>query len=58
MIDRTYRTLLFALYQSSVALGILLLPVAVMMKRVGFTLPIHRLVALTERAYESRDAAE
>lgn len=58
MIDRTYRTLLFALYQSSVALGILLLPVAVMMKRVGVTLPIHRLVTLTERAYESRDAGE
>ena len=58
MIDRTYRTLLFALYQSSVAFGILLLPVAVMMKRVGVTLPVHRLVELTERAYESRSDAE
>ncbi|MFC7006991.1 hypothetical protein [Halalkalicoccus salilacus] len=58
MIDRTFRTLLFALYQSSVALGIMLLPIAVMMKRVGVTLPVHRLVELAERAYESRDAAE
>lgn len=58
MIDRTYRTLLFALYQSSVAIGIMLLPVAVMMKRVGLSLPIHRLVELTERAYESRNATE
>lgn len=51
MIDRLYRTLLFALYQSSVVLGIVLLPVAVAMRRVGLSLPVHRLIAFTERIY-------
>ncbi len=56
MIERTHRTLLFALHQTSIALGILLLPVAVMMNRVGVTLPVHRLVEFTARAYESAAA--
>lgn len=56
MIARLYRTTLFALYQSSVAAGILLLPVALLAKQAGLTLPLHRLIASLEAAYE--DAAD
>lgn len=56
MIARLYRTTLFALYQSSVAIGILLLPVALLAKQAGLTLPLHRLIASLETAYE--DAAD
>lgn len=55
MIARLYRTTLFALYQSSVAIGILLLPIALLAKQAGLTLPLHRLIASLETAYE--DAA-
>ena len=53
MFDRTIQLGLFALYQSSLALGLLLLPVALLTRQVGITLPIGRLVERTERAYRS-----
>ena len=53
MIDRLTKVTLFAAYQSSLALGIALLPVAVMARQAGITLPIHRLIERTETAYES-----
>lgn len=58
MIARLYHATLFALYQTTVAAGLLMLPLAVGMKRVGLTLPIHRLITRVERAYEARLLAE
>ena len=46
------RGALFALYQLSVAAGILLLPVAVVLRQNGITLPVGRLVGSLGRAYE------
>jgi hypothetical protein len=59
MFDRMTRLALFALYQSSVALGILLLPVALVLRQAGVTLPVHRVVERTENAYRTgtEDAA-
>ena len=50
MIERLYATTLFALYQMSVALGIVMLPVALLTRRIGFTPPIHRVVKRIDRA--------
>lgn len=52
MIDSAYRAILFALYQFSIAVGIALLPLAVAVSRIGFTVPIHRLVEGIETRYE------
>jgi len=41
-----------ALYQTTLALGIALMPVALLARQVGVTLPVHRLIDRTERAYE------
>ncbi|MCG1002795.1 MULTISPECIES: hypothetical protein [Halobacterium] len=56
MLDRTTRLALFTLYQSVLALGIALLPVALLARRAGVTLPVARLVERTEQAYEARAA--
>lgn len=51
------RTTLFALYQSSVAVGILLMPVALLMRRtVGVSIPLHRVLNVLERAYDRTDS--
>ena len=51
MISILERAALFALYQASIALGILLLPVALLLGRIGVTLPIHRVVGRLDEAY-------
>jgi hypothetical protein len=56
MLDRTTRLALFTLYQSALALGIALLPVALLARRAGVTLPVRRLVERTEQAYKARAA--
>ncbi|WP_435347636.1 hypothetical protein [Haloarchaeobius sp. HRN-SO-5] len=56
MIDRAYAASLFALYQMSIALGIVLLPLAVAMRRFGVSLPVHRLVSTFGEAYENTAA--
>jgi hypothetical protein len=53
MISKLYRTSLLALYQLTVALGILLVPLAMAARRAGLRLPIHRLVRAADRAYEN-----
>ncbi|MFC6906122.1 hypothetical protein [Halalkalicoccus tibetensis] len=58
MITRLHRATLFALYQTTVLIGLLMLPVALAMRRVGLTLPVHRLITRAERAYERRSLAE
>jgi hypothetical protein len=44
MFDTVRRAAVFALYQASVATGILLLPVALLTRRLGLTPPVHRVV--------------
>jgi hypothetical protein len=52
MLERTRSLLLFALYQMSLVAGILLLPVALVARRVGFTLPIHCAIDRLGSAYD------
>ncbi len=52
MIESATRLTLFTLYQLTVALGIVMLPIAVLARRVGVTLPVRRAIDATERAYE------
>lgn len=47
------RGALFALYQLTVLLGIALLPVAMVARRIGVPLPVGRAVEGTKAAYES-----
>lgn len=46
------RATVFALYQLSLLTGIVLLPVALAMRKVGLTLPVGRVVDRMETAYE------
>lgn len=47
------RYALFALYQLTVVLGILLLPLAMAMRRAGVPLPVGRLLTTVGEAYEN-----
>jgi len=51
MDSQLYRGLVFALYQFSLLLGIVLLPVALVLGRMGVPLPIHKAVLRLENAY-------
>ena len=53
MIQPLERAALYALYQLSIAVGILLLPVAFLLARGGVTLPIHRVVERLREAHEN-----
>ncbi|MFB6153512.1 MAG: hypothetical protein ABEJ27_04595 [Halodesulfurarchaeum sp.] len=53
MIDRLTRLGMLAAYQSTLVLGIALLPVALLARQAGITIPIHRLIQRAERAYRS-----
>jgi hypothetical protein len=52
MIQRVQRFALLAAYQLSIALGIVLLPVAIAFRRMGVVLPVHRFIDRVEDAYE------
>lgn len=52
MIGTAYRASLLALHQLTVALGIVLLPVAVLARRAGVRLPIRRPIEATTEALE------
>ncbi|WP_435318419.1 hypothetical protein [Haloarchaeobius sp. TZWSO28] len=52
MINRATQAALFALYQLSIAVGILLMPLALAMRRFGVSLPVHRVVETFGGAYE------
>ena len=55
---RLHCATLLVLYQISVALGIVLLPVALFVHRVGgVALPIHRVIEGLGEAYERAEAA-
>lgn len=50
--ERLYRTTLFALYQLTLLVGIMLMPVALVTQRLGFRLPIDRAVLSLKESYE------
>ena len=53
MFDSVRHATVFALYQASVAAGIVLLPVALLTRRLGVTPPVHRLVDALDDSLES-----
>lgn len=53
MRTQLHRGATYTAYQTSVMLGIALLPLAVQLRRTtGIALPLHRLIDRTRRAYE------
>lgn len=50
--ERIHRATLFALYQLTLVAGIALLPLALVTSRLGFRLPVDRVVTKTKEAYE------
>ena len=54
MIRSAYRATLFALYQFSILVGILLMPLALATRRFGINIPAHRVVDSLGSAYERR----
>jgi hypothetical protein len=52
MIESVTRLTVFALYQFTVLLGILLLPVALAARRLGIQLPIGDLIERLDSAYD------
>ncbi|PSP50214.1 hypothetical protein BRC67_09760 [Halobacteriales archaeon QH_3_68_24] len=54
---RLQRATVFVLYQLSLLVGIVLLPMALAMRRIGIVLPVHRVVDRLETAYERTKAA-
>jgi hypothetical protein len=53
METRLYRGTVLALYQLSLLLGIALLPIALVARRFGVALPIHRMISRLGDAYEN-----
>ncbi len=51
MIETTYRVGLLVAYQFAVFVGILLMPVALLARRAGVTLPIGNFVQTLDEAY-------
>ncbi|WP_049930530.1 hypothetical protein [Halosimplex carlsbadense] len=49
------RATVFALYQLTLLAGILLLPLALVMRKAGITLPVHRAVSRANETYEEVD---
>jgi hypothetical protein len=52
MAFRPYTAALFVLYQLSLLVGIALFPLAVLTRRVGFELPVHRVISRLGEAYD------
>ena len=58
MTSRVYHATLFALYQLCIMLGILAMPLAIVARQAGVTLPIHRLLGRVGAAYENAQVSE
>jgi hypothetical protein len=59
MTSRIRATALFAAYQLTVAVGILLLPLAILARQAGLRLPLDRVLARLDRAHaEAAEHAE
>lgn len=56
MIESATRLTVFALYQLTVLFGILLLPVALLARRVGINLPIGEVIERLDSAYDRTTA--
>ena len=52
MESRLYRAVVFALYQLSLVAGIVLMPFALVAKKLGLPLPVHRVVTRLGDAYD------
>jgi len=52
MIESVTRLTVFALYQLTVVVGILLLPVALVARRLGINLPVGDLIDRLDSAYD------
>ncbi|AGB37302.1 hypothetical protein [Natronococcus occultus] len=52
MKTRVHHATLFALYQLSIVVGILMMPLAMATRQAGYTLPIHRLIETVGEAYD------
>ena len=52
MESRLYQLGVFALYQFSLLLGIFMLPIALAVRRLGISLPLHRVLMRLDEAYE------
>jgi hypothetical protein len=57
MASQVYRALMFVLYQFSIAVGITLLPVALVANRAGVPFPIGRLIEHIGDAYDRTEPA-
>jgi hypothetical protein len=55
MFTHLERATVFVLYQLSLLTGIVLLPMALVMRKVGLSLPINRVIDRLEAAYEDMD---
>lgn len=53
MISRAYHATLFALYQLCIVVGIVAMPIAMAARQAGLNLPVHRVLANIETAYEA-----
>ncbi|WP_435194336.1 hypothetical protein [Natronomonas sp. EA1] len=56
MTSPLYRATLFATYQTTIALGVLLLPIALLARKAGLPLPLDRVIARVGAAYEAANA--
>lgn len=54
--ERIYRAIVLALYQFTLLVGILMMPVALLTKKLGIRLPIDRVVLGLKGKYERTDA--
>ncbi|MFB6091007.1 MAG: hypothetical protein ABEJ97_08110 [Halobellus sp.] len=55
MIEDLYRGLTLVLYQTTLLFGIVAMPVALLARRLGLTLPVRPLIESAERTYERAD---
>jgi hypothetical protein len=55
--ERIYRATVLALYQLTVFVGILLLPIAVVTRKAGIPIPLHRAIERLDEAYEESSAS-
>ena len=56
MMDSLYRGTLFALYQTLVVAGIVLMPVALLARRAGISLPLADALENVRDAYENANS--
>jgi len=55
MAPRPYRAIVFAAYQLSLLTGIVLMPFALLARKLGVRLPVDRLVRRLREAYDGTD---